>query len=105
MSRRAARAWAQAIAVCSVALAGPFGSACGAQLVKTPQNTAAPTQSGGGDASTPDRQRELDIGADLTRRGSLQEAIPHLLAAQKAGADPYATAVNLGICYLGSGGK
>jgi Flp pilus assembly protein TadD len=103
MSRRAARAWAQAIAVCSVALAGPFGSACGAQLVKTPQNTAAPTQSGGGDASTADPQRELDIGADLTRRGSLQEAIPHLLAAQKAGADPYATAVNLGICYLGSG--
>jgi tetratricopeptide (TPR) repeat protein len=46
---------------------------------------------------------ELQAGTDLTRQGFLQNAIPHLLAAQRAGADPYATAVNLGICYLGLG--
>ena len=46
---------------------------------------------------------ELQAGADLTRHGFLQNAIPHLLAAQRGGADPYATAVNLGICYLGLG--
>jgi tetratricopeptide (TPR) repeat protein len=46
---------------------------------------------------------ELRVGTDLTRRGLLQKAIPHLLAAKKAGLDPYAVGVNLGICYLGSG--
>lgn len=46
---------------------------------------------------------ELRTGADLTRRGLLEEAIPHLLAAREAGADAYATGVNLGICYLGTG--
>ena len=45
----------------------------------------------------------LQTGTELTRRGLLQEAIPHLLAAQSRGADRYATAVNLGICYLGLG--
>jgi tetratricopeptide (TPR) repeat protein len=45
---------------------------------------------------------ELKAGTDLTRQGLLQEAIPHLLAAQKAGANKYATAFNLGICYLGT---
>lgn len=44
---------------------------------------------------------ELQSGTDLTRRGLLQQAIPHLLAAREAGADPYAVGVNLGICYLG----
>ena len=39
----------------------------------------------------------------MTRRGLLKDAIPHLLAAQRAGADPYASGVNLGICYLGLG--
>jgi tetratricopeptide (TPR) repeat protein len=46
---------------------------------------------------------ELLVGSTLTRQGKLPEAIPHLLAAQAAGADPYATAVNLGICYIGTG--
>ncbi|MGB7135502.1 MAG: tetratricopeptide repeat protein [Acidobacteriaceae bacterium] len=46
---------------------------------------------------------ELATGAQLTAHGYLQQAIPHLLAAQRAGIDPYATGVNLGICYLGTG--
>jgi tetratricopeptide (TPR) repeat protein len=46
---------------------------------------------------------ELKTGADLTRQGMLQEAIPHLLAAQQSGANKYAAAFNLGICYLGTG--
>lgn len=50
-----------------------------------------------------DARSELDTGAQLTARGSLEEAIPHLLAAQRAGIAPYATGVNLGICYLGTG--
>jgi tetratricopeptide (TPR) repeat protein len=45
---------------------------------------------------------ELQTGTDLTRRGLLHEAIPHLLAAQSAGLEPYAVGVNLGICYLGT---
>jgi len=44
---------------------------------------------------------ELQAGTNLTRQGSLQEAIPHLLVAQRSGSDTYATAVNLGICYVG----
>jgi len=45
----------------------------------------------------------LQAGADLTRHGSLQNAIPHLLAAQKAGADPYAAFVPafIGVGTLG----
>lgn len=46
---------------------------------------------------------ELQTGTALTRRGLLQQAIPHLLAAQSAGLDPYAVGVNLSICYLGTG--
>lgn len=45
---------------------------------------------------------ELDLGTRLTRSGMLQQAIPHLIAAQRAGLAPYATGVNLGICYLGT---
>ncbi len=48
-------------------------------------------------------QRELQAGTSLTREGELPEAIPHLLAARAAGADPYATGVNLAICYIGTG--
>ena len=33
----------------------------------------------------------------------MSEAIPHLLAARAAGADPYASTMNLAICYIGSG--
>jgi tetratricopeptide (TPR) repeat protein len=50
-----------------------------------------------------DARAELEMGAQLTAGGELAQAIPHLLAAQQAGADPYATGVNLGICYLGTG--
>jgi tetratricopeptide (TPR) repeat protein len=46
---------------------------------------------------------ELQAGTSLTREGKLPDAIPHLLAAQAAGADAYATGVNLGICYIGTG--
>lgn len=46
---------------------------------------------------------ELQLGTQLTHSGELREAIPHLLAAQSAGADAYATSVNLAICYLGTG--
>lgn len=46
---------------------------------------------------------ELQTGAQLTAHGYLQQAIPHLLAAQSAAIEPYATGVNLGICYLGTG--
>jgi Flp pilus assembly protein TadD len=67
------------------------------------QNAAAPTQTEAQDGNTADGQQELKVGADLTRHGSLREAIPHLTEAQKLGADPYATGVNLGICYLGTG--
>lgn len=45
---------------------------------------------------------ELETGTRLTRDGLFQQAIPHLLAARKAGTDLYATAVNLSICYLGT---
>jgi predicted Zn-dependent protease len=46
---------------------------------------------------------ELETGSQLTAHGFLQQAIPHLLTAQSAGINPYATGINLGICYLGTG--
>jgi tetratricopeptide (TPR) repeat protein len=46
--------------------------------------------------------RELQTGSNLTRQGLLVQALPHLLAARRLGADPYATAVDLAICYLGT---
>ena len=33
----------------------------------------------------------------------MRDAIPHLLAAKSAGIEPYATGVNLAICYVGTG--
>jgi predicted Zn-dependent protease len=53
--------------------------------------------------SETDARAELQTGTQLTTHGDLQQAIPHLLAAQHAGIEPYATGVNLGICYLGTG--
>lgn len=53
-------------------------------------------------AGVADAAKELQTGAQLTAQGYLLQAIPHLLAAQEAGADRYATGVNLGICYLGT---
>lgn len=60
-----------------------------------PQNSPAQTGTG----ST----EELEAGTSLTRSGELHTAIPHLLSARAAGADPYATGVNLAICYIGTG--
>lgn len=50
-----------------------------------------------------DPQAELSRGSELTRQGYLKQAIPDLLTAQRAGLDPYAVGINLGICYLGTG--
>jgi len=46
---------------------------------------------------------ELKRGTELTQRGSLSEAIPHLIAARAGGANLYASSFNLAICYLGTG--
>ncbi len=46
---------------------------------------------------------ELERGTELTQRGSLSEAIPHLIAARAGGANLYASSFNLAICYLGTG--
>ena len=55
-----------------------------------------------GKTDTSERAKiELQTGTDLTRRGLLAEAIPHLLSAMDEGAERYASGVNLGICYLG----
>lgn len=72
-----------------------------------PRN-AAPPSAVPANAASDDRSRhaardELRLGTQLTRSGALREAIPHLLAAQSAGADPYASGVNLAICYVGTG--
>lgn len=86
----------------AVVLGGTAASSS-AQAVATPRmpSAASPTQqvpAGDGDA-----RAELETGAQLTARGYLEQAIPHLLAAQRGGSDPYATGINLGICYLGTG--
>jgi len=60
-------------------------------------------QACGQSAAQTNPDAELKTGADLTRQGMLQEAIPHLLAVQQSGANKYAAAFNLGICYLGTG--
>lgn len=71
---------------------------------QTSTRPEAASRAGQSEASTEAEARdELRKGTALTRSGALEEAIPHLLAAQRAGADPYATGVNLGICYLGTG--
>jgi tetratricopeptide (TPR) repeat protein len=64
-----------------------------------PTAPSANSATGGSDEA----RDELRSGTNLTRSGALREAIPHLLAAQAAGADPYATGVNLAICYVGTG--
>lgn len=63
----------------------------------------APANTSPDDRSRAGAQHELRVGARLTRSGALREAIPHLLAAQAVGEDPYATGVNLAICYVGTG--
>lgn len=62
---------------------------------------SAPEETNGSIAGA-NAQAELRTGSELTGQGYLQQAIPHLLAAKRAGLDPYAVGVNLGICYLGT---
>lgn len=82
-----------------------FSTGCGMGLLcwlfccPNPQVTA---QTASSTAQQTSARAELDIGTRLTRSGMLRQAIPHLLAAQSAGLAPYATAVNLGICYVGT---
>ncbi len=77
-------------------------SLAGAQAMKIPRGSTPPqAQAAETSESLSQGKAELQAGTDLTRRGLLQEAIPHLLVAQKAGSAPYAAGVNLGICYLG----
>ena len=52
---------------------------------------------------TVDVEEEFKLGTELTRKGMLEDAIPHLMQAQNGSANRYATAINLGICYLGTG--
>lgn len=89
------------IVICGV---GAAICAWGQTIPRTP----APVQAASGRAAPADAQHdeardELRRGTELTRSGALGEAIPHLLAAQAAGADAYATGVNLAICYVGIG--
>ncbi|HEU5351418.1 MAG TPA: tetratricopeptide repeat protein [Terracidiphilus sp.] len=83
-----------------------LGPAAGAQLpAQRPSSPgASPASTAANLPSEPnsDAQTELQTGSRLTRQGFLEQAIPHLLAARRQGLAPYATAVNLGICYLGT---
>jgi len=82
------------------------GAAATASMAQTGASPRVPPASGaqpqvaGSDASA---REELQTGTQLTSRGYLQQAIPHLLAAQQAGIEPYAAGLDLGICYLGTG--
>jgi tetratricopeptide (TPR) repeat protein len=73
------------------------------QNLQRPRTTPPATPNTPQVGSAIDAQTELRTGSELTRQGYLQQAIPHLLAAQRAGLAPYAVGVNLGICYLGTG--
>lgn len=79
------------------------GSASWAQNAGMLRMTPSPAAQAPASSMAPDAGRELQTGSELTRQGYLREAIPHLLAARRAGVHPYATGVNLGICYLGTG--
>jgi tetratricopeptide (TPR) repeat protein len=89
-------------AALAILLWGPAADWSKAQSIASPRppdaNAQPPLPDGGAEA-----QAQFKTGAQLTAQGYLQQAIPHLLAAQAAGIDPYATGVNLGICYLGTG--
>lgn len=86
-------------------------SPCAAQSQALPQRTPPTSQypwQATGPATPPadapsDPRAQLQAGSRLTRQGYLQQAIPNLLAAQRAGLAPYAVGVDLGICYLGTG--
>ncbi|HUX46046.1 MAG TPA: tetratricopeptide repeat protein [Terracidiphilus sp.] len=81
--------------------------AAGAQLARQ-AGARTPAQAATGASAAPpaaadDAQAELQTGSRLTREGFLQDAIPHLLVARRQGIAPYATGINLAICYQGTG--
>lgn len=88
------------VAICVLVIPGLRAQTSSRQrgLQPTPSTTADSTRS----RSQPNPAADLQTGTQLTRQGMLAQAIPHLLAAQRAGLDPYAVGVNLGICYLGT---
>jgi predicted Zn-dependent protease len=73
---------------------------CSAQVAQV-QTESGVHKSGNSETSI-EAEQELKTGTVLTRQGLLQEAIPHLLAAQSIGSEDYASTFNLGICYLGT---
>jgi predicted Zn-dependent protease len=92
-----------AVAGLAVLLPGPVAASSMAQAIANPRIPpahSAELQLSTGDT---DASAELNTGTQLTAHGYLQQAIPHLLVAQQAGIEPYATGVDLGICYLGTG--
>jgi len=74
----------------------------------SPQPSASQNQSGpaqateSGLAADHEADTELQTGTALTRRGSFNEAIPHLLAAHGRVANEYAASFNLALCYVGT---
>ncbi len=82
---------------------GPAAAWSKAQSIASPHPPAAADSQPQFPAGDADARAQLVTGAQLTAQGYLQQAIPHLLAARAGGVDPYATGVNLGICYLGTG--
>jgi tetratricopeptide (TPR) repeat protein len=100
MNPRCACVPAAAIVLILLASASASSTAQGTATARNPVNANPQPQLAVADR---DARSELETGAHLTADGYLQQAIPHLLAAQQAGMDPYATGVNLGICYLGTG--
>lgn len=88
----------------AVLLCMTAGMVCGGEVPAqtVPRQEAAQPPGPSTDTGASDALAELQTGASLTRQGYLQQAIPHLLAARRAGLDPYAVSVNLGICYLGT---
>lgn len=84
------------VCVFAMAFAGVSASAIAQAAQSAPAGSTA-------SQAKPDGDAELKLGTDLTRKGMLEEALPHLLLAQNGGANPYATAMNLSICYLGTG--
>lgn len=96
--------WSVPALVCATLLLPGAPPVVSAQTPLQPRNPAPTTGPGVPQSSAmQDPQSELRTGSDLTRQGYLQQAIPHLLAAQSAGLEPYAVGINLGICYLGTG--
>src|SRR5487761_1491322 len=93
-----------------VALASAAALLCPAARAQLAAQPAAITAAHAATGASPapldaaaDAQTELQTGSRLTREGFLQDAIPHLLAARRKGIAPYATGINLAICYQGTG--